>query len=592
MNLERRSFDIEFREAESRKVEGYASVFNSRSKDLGGFTEIIDPAAFNGVIERSDVLALLNHDQDRGVLARSRKGVGSLTLTVDERGLHYSFDAPNTALGNELVEGLKRGDISTSSFAFTVAGERWDKEEDGRYVRTITQIDKLYDVSPVYNEAYEDTTVALRSLDAVKEAEEEAASRSDVEPTEKEEEVEEPKDETVEDTVEEDKDNAESEESDKEENADTDSTPPTEKEDDTESVKSDEEGEKEEEEDTEESNETRNYTQHNNKKMGKFSLIKTINDIVNNRSMSDEAQVVLNAGTEEMRKAGLSYSGQIQLPVSEMREAPDAIVAGQETYGAEVVATEKLNILEPLRNRMVLAQAGATYLTGLVGNVSIPTYSGSNVGWKGELVDAEDGKGTFDSVEFTPKRLTAYIDVSKQFLAQDSVGAEEMLYRDIVNAIADKLEATILGGMADENGTRPEGIFNGAAETTVDFANMVEMEKTLEEAKLFGDYKFIVSPAAKAKFKTTTISGSKSDLRMLMEGNEVNGYPVLTTGNCIGFALGKWDELVIAQWGSLDIIIDPYTQAKKNAVRIVVNAFFDAKPRRKEAIVAKMLPKA
>ena len=556
MNLERRSFDIEFREAESRKVEGYASVFNSRSKDLGGFTEIIDPAAFNGVIERSDVLALLNHDQDRGVLARSRKGVGSLTLTIDERGLHYSFDAPNTALGNELVEGLKRGDISTSSFAFTVAGERWDKDEDGRYVRTITQIDKLYDVSPVYNEAYEDTSVALRSLEQVR-----------AEEPKEEVEDEEPKDEVVEPTDEE-----------KEENAEPDSTQPTDEED--EPKESDEEGEKEEE--------TRNYTQHNNKKMGKFSLIKTINDIVNNRSMSDEAQVVLNAGTEEMRKAGLSYSGQIQLPVSEMREAPAAIVAGQETYGAEVVATEKLNILEPLRNRMVLAQAGATYLTGLVGNVSIPTYTGSNVGWKGELVDAEDGKGTFDSIEFSPKRLTAYIDVSKQFLAQDSVGAEEMLYRDIVNAIADKLEATILGAGAGDTNT-PEGIFNGAEGVEITFANVVEMEKALEEAKLFGDYKFIASPAAKAKFKTTTISGQKSDLRMLMEGNEVNGYPVLTTGNCAGVAFGKWDELVIAQWGSLDIIIDPYTQAKKNAVRIVVNAFFDAKPRRSEAIVKKTL---
>lgn len=572
MNLERRSFDIEFREAESRKVEGYASVFNSRSKDLGGFTEIIDPAAFNGVIERSDVLALLNHDQDRGVLARSRKGVGSLTLTVDERGLHYSFDAPNTALGNELVEGLKRGDISTSSFAFTVAGEKWTKEEDGSYLRTITQIDKLYDVSPVYNEAYEDTSVALRSLEQVR-AEEPKEEVEDEEPKDDENnEVEEP-------VVEEDEDNDESEESDKEENADTDSTPPT-----------DEEGEKEEDEtEEEESDETRNYTQHNKNKMGKFSLIKTINDIVNNRSMSDEAQVVLNAGTEEMRKAGLSYSGQIQLPVSEMREAPAAIVAGQETYGAEVVATEKLNILEPLRNRMVLAQAGATYLTGLVGNVSIPTYTGSNVGWKGELVDAEDGKGTFDSIEFSPKRLTAYIDVSKQFLAQDSVGAEEMLYRDIVNAIADKLEATILGaGKGDAN--TPEGIFNGAAAGAVSFDTMVEMEKALEEAKLFGEYKFIASPAAKAKMKTTTVSGSKSDLRMLMEGNEVNGYPVLTTGNAAGYAFGKWDELVIAQWGSLDIIIDPYTQAKKNAVRIVVNAFFDAKPRRSEAIVKKVLP--
>jgi HK97 family phage prohead protease len=562
MNLERRSFDIEFREQESRKVEGYASVFNSRSKDLGGFTEIIDPAAFNGVIERSDVLALLNHDQDRGVLARSRKGVGSLTLTVDERGLHYSFDAPNTALGNELVEGLKRGDISTSSFAFTVAGERWDKDEDGRYVRTITQIDKLYDVSPVYNEAYEDTSVALRSLEQVR-AEEPKEEVEDEEPKDDENnEVEEP-------VVEEEK----------EENAEPDSTQPTDEEDEPKD-ESDEEGEKEEE--------TRNYTQHNNKKMGKFSLIKTINDIVNNRSMSDEAQVVLNAGTEEMRKAGLSYSGQIQLPVSEIREDLGAIAATQETFGAEVVATEKLNILEPLRNRMVLAQAGATYLTGLVGNVSIPTYTGSNVGWKGELVDAEDGKGTFDSIEFSPKRLTAYIDVSKQFLAQDSVGAEEMLYRDIVNAIADKLEATILGAGAGDTNT-PEGIFNGAEGVEITFANVVEMEKALEEAKLFGDYKFIASPAAKAKFKTTTISGQKSDLRMLMEGNEVNGYPVLTTGNCAGVAFGKWDELVIAQWGSLDIIIDPYTQAKKNAVRIVVNAFFDAKPRRAEAIVKKTL---
>ena len=583
--MERRSFDIEFREVGSRKVEGYASVFNSRSKDLGGFTEIIDPSAFAGVIERSDVLALLNHDKDRGVLARSRNGVGSLKLEVDERGLHYSFEAPNTALGDELIEGLKRGDIYTSSFSFKVSGDKWEKEEDGRYLRTITQIDRLFDVSPVYNAAYEDTSVAMRSLDAI---------RAEEDDKEKEDEVveDENNEEKSEEHVEDDKSDSED---DTEEKSDTESVEDdkSDSEDDTEDDEKSEE-EKEDKSDTEdvedekENNENRNYIQHNTKKMGKFSLIKTINDIVNNRSLTDETQAVLNNGTEEMRKAGLSYSGQIQLPVSEERDAPEAIVAGQETYGAEVVATEKLNILEPLRNRMVLAQAGATYLTGLVGNVSIPSYTGSNVGWKGELVDAEDGKGTFDSIEFSPKRLTAYIDVSKQFLAQDSVGAEEMLYRDIVNALADKLEATILGDGAGDN-NMPAGIFNGAEAMTLDYANIVDMEKTLEEAKLFGDYKFIASPAAKAKLKTTTISGSKSDLRMLMEGKEVNGYEVLTTGNASGLAFGKWDELVIAQWGSLDLIIDPYTQAKKNAVRIVVNAFFDAKPRRSEAIVKKTI---
>ena len=575
--MERRSFDIEFREVDSRKVEGYASVFNSRSKDLGGFTEIIDPSAFAGVIERSDVLALLNHDKDRGVLARSRNGVGSLQLEIDERGLHYSFEAPHTALGDELIEGLKRGDIYTSSFSFKVSGDKWEKEEDGRYLRTITQIDRLFDVSPVYNAAYEDTSVAMRSLDKIR-AEEEDDKDDNEEVVE---------DDTKDEGVDNQEDDKEVVESDKEEKSDSTPSDESDNEDDEESDNEVVEDEKETEESDNE-NENRNYTKHNTNKMGKFSLIKTINDIVNNRSLTDEAQAVLSNGTEEMRKAGLSYSGQIQLPVSEEREAPAAIVAGQESYGAEVVATEKLNILEPLRNRMVLAQAGATYLTGLVGNVSIPSYTGSNVGWKGELVDAEDGKGTFDSIEFSPKRLTAYIDVSKQFLAQDSVGAEEMLYRDIVNALADKLEATILGNGAGDNNT-PAGIFNGADAMDLTFANIVDMEKTLEEAKLFGDYKFIASPAAKAKLKTTTISGQKSDLRMLMEGNEVNGYEVLTTGNASGLAFGKWDELVIAQWGSLDLIIDPYTQAKKNAVRIVVNAFFDAKPRRTEGIVKKTI---
>ena len=72
------------------------------------------------MIEKSDILCLLNHNEDKGVLARSKFGVGSLSLSVDSTGLKYRFDAPNTAVGNELLEGLRRGDISTSSFAFTI----------------------------------------------------------------------------------------------------------------------------------------------------------------------------------------------------------------------------------------------------------------------------------------------------------------------------------------------------------------------------------------------------------------------------------------------------------------------------------------
>ena len=154
--------------SESRKVEGYAIVFNSESEDLGFIETIEKDAIDDEVIAKSDVFALLNHDDKRGILARSRKGKGSLKLSIDEKGLKYSFDAPKTSLGNELLEMLKRGDITSSSFAFTVAehGDKWEKR-NGKYYRTITKIDKLFDVSPVYNPAYSETTVACRSFDNI-----------------------------------------------------------------------------------------------------------------------------------------------------------------------------------------------------------------------------------------------------------------------------------------------------------------------------------------------------------------------------------------------------------------------------------------
>ena len=87
-----------------------------------------------------------------------------IELTIDDTGLKYRFEAPNTALGDELLEGLRRGDISTSSFAFTIGKDTWTKKEDGSYLRTINSFKELFDVSPVYKEAYPDTSVALRKM--------------------------------------------------------------------------------------------------------------------------------------------------------------------------------------------------------------------------------------------------------------------------------------------------------------------------------------------------------------------------------------------------------------------------------------------
>jgi len=317
------------------------------------------------------------------------------------------------------------------------------------------------------------------------------------------------------------------------------------------------------------------------RKMEKFSLLKAINDVANNRQLDERAQEIVEKGINEMRKSGQSYSGQIILPIEERAD----IQATVATAGQENVAEDKLGILEPLRAANVLVRAGATYMTGLVGNVSIPVYSGSNVGWAGEIATASDGAGTFSEVNLEPKRLTAYIDVSKQFLIQDSNSAEEMLKRDIINALNSKLESTILGSAAGST-TQPAGIFNGAtALTTVDYASIVGMETSLENANVLGEYKFIVNPAIKGTLKTT--EKATGTAQFLMNGNEVDGIETLVTTNAAGIVIGNWNDYVIGQWGGIDLTVDPYTQASNGKVRLVINAYFDAKPRRAASFVAK-----
>lgn len=160
---------------DSRTVTGYASVFNVRSNPLAGkmngtdvvFTEIILTGAFDGLIDRSDVVACFNHETDNGILARSKNGTGSLSLEIDDFGLKYTFDLPNTQQGDMILESLKRGDIDSSSFAFIVqqGGEVWSKEVDGSYTRTINKIGKLMDVSIVVRPAYNEANVNLRGLE-------------------------------------------------------------------------------------------------------------------------------------------------------------------------------------------------------------------------------------------------------------------------------------------------------------------------------------------------------------------------------------------------------------------------------------------
>ena len=596
MNKEFRQIRIDSN-AEARTISGYAAVFNSESNDLGFYETIAPGAITEDTIIRSDVVATLNHDPEK-VLARSKYGKGTLQLNVDERGLRYEYEAPNTTLGNDLREMLKRGDIDAASFAFTVSQEegaqKWEKR-DGKYYRTIYKIDKLFDVAAVYHPAYSAASTELR---AQQEAYDIEMRKLDEEETDNgnntndanggdaagasnntggpEDSKEDRQEEEVNTSDDENKDNDDKSRDDSTSGDNNDSANADSNETDNKEVNPSDDDE-EVNDDESRSNDNKNTKE---KKMTekRFSLIDAINDVANNRSLDSVASKVNELGTSEMRASGLSFGGQIQIPMTELRG--NVTVAAE---GEDVVATDLFDIVGPLRAQNVLMQAGAKFLTGLVGDVQLPIMSATNVNWADETAAATDGAGAFSNVTLSPKRLTAYVNISKQLLNQNSVDVDNMIRQDIIRAISSKLESTILGNAAGST-TQPAGIFYNVTPTKVTgMAGIAEVEGNVEDANVYGDLMWVINPKFKADLRT--MAKGSNIAQSLYENGEIDGTSALSTGN-VGEKLGVYgdfSQLAIGQWGAIDLTVDPYTQAKNGMIVLVVNAYFDAKVVRPEA---------
>ena len=576
--IEYRSFRIEAREQGSRTVSGYGSVFNSQSEDLG-FIETIDPNAITEeTIKRSDVFATLNHDMDK-ILARCKYGSGSLELKCDDKGLYYRFDAPNTDLGDELLEYLNRGEIDSSSFAFTVKRDEWKNGDDGKHYRRILEIDQIFDISPVFCAAYPEAICQKRNkpsdyVDKINKLE-----KRDMDNKEKlnqlEEEIkklkaemeaeEKPAEEPVEEPMEGKEAPGDYKKPD-EEKIEGKEAPGDYKKPDEEKIEEKEAAGvcdkpddpiKDEEDPEERNNLNKNKNTSIRKMEKKFSLVKELRN-----AMETGKSVNLN----EIAKRAYTVTDE----------------------GVDVVETDIYDILEPLRAKNVLVAAGAKFITNLQGNVQVPVMSATQVGWKGEIAAADDGSGAFTNVTLTPKRLTGKFPVSLELLAQDTLGVENMIRQDIVNAINEKLEATILGAGAGDLNT-PAGLFHGYADTNViaDFGDIADLEAKVEEKNVYGNCKYIVSPKAKAKLRST-IKGT-AGVGMIMENGAIDGTEALATSNVpTGKMLyGDFSNLVIGQWDSviLDVVRDTESLAN-GCVTIVCNAYFDAKVAREGAIVA------
>ena len=549
MNKEVRYSPIVFRnlEEDSRRLEGRAIVFDSYSNNLGFYEKINRSAVTQELINNSDIIFTFNHDPNQ-LLARYRNGGGSLDVELREDGVYFSFDIPNTTLGNDIYELIKRGDISNCSFCFTVADEKdsqkWEKR-DGKMYREIMKISGLYDLSAVTYPAYSDTDINARSIEArniaeeeldkiIKEAEEKAAeaeaeveNREEKKPEEKEVENLDEKPEEVENREEE----------------------------------KPEEVEKPVEEKTEKREINKENKNNHNIMNKQYSLVKELRNAIDN----NEKSITVNAETRTVTVQGYG-------------EDPSQVPGVHD----QVVETEVQGILEPLYANSVLTNLGVRWYAGLPkGDVQIPIMGKGSCGWAGEIEAATASGNTFTTKKLSPKRLTAYVDISKQLLAQDTIGVEAAIRRDIVNALNDKLEATILGADAKTD-EKPAGIFNGASETNVDtYAQLCAFEAGLDDANVNGQKKYLMGNTAKATFR----SMAKGDKGFILENGQIDGTPMVNTSNVSTkkFVYGDFNYLAIGSWGDIDITIDQYTQAINGCVRLIINSYFDAVILRPEA---------
>lgn len=262
------------------------------------------------------------------------------------------------------------------------------------------------------------------------------------------------------------------------------------------------------------------------------------------------------------------------------RAAIMATAAGQ---GQENVPEEKMGLDTAIRNASVLNKIGATWFSNAVGDISIPKYAGSNVAWKGEGVAADDGASGFTETILSPKRLTAYIDISKQFLAQDSNDAEAILISDLASALAEKLDKTIFGSGSGST-TVPAGLFSGAYVQTgatdltgVTYDSVLDLESKVEE-KNGTDFIFVANPKVKYALKGTQMA---SGLEMVYSKGEIDGYKAVVSNSVENKGILCLDprDLAVATWSGVEITVDTVTRAIYNEVRVVVNYLVDAKLR-------------
>jgi HK97 family phage major capsid protein len=335
-----------------------------------------------------------------------------------------------------------------------------------------------------------------------------------------------------------------------------------------------------------------------NKDRKNFSIVRLMDALSNpnDRAAQKRAAFELEVSAEAQRGFGSEFQCRGEFVPESLLGGKRNLDASTTTDGPELVATNLLpgSYIEVLRNSMVTAQAGMTILSGLVGNVEIPRQTaGAATTWiSAENGDATEGEAQFDQVTLSPKDLACYTQVTRRLLMQSTPSVEGIVMRDLSIAQALGIDKAVLYGSASTG--QPRGVSLQTGINTKDlaaaaptYAEIIEIiKKVLEDNALMGSLRWMISPAGWEDLSTTPKQGSGVEGNFILgENGRIAGYDWNVSNQVTAeeYFFGDWSQVLLGEWGGLEINVDPYTHSLKGQIRYVTFKTCDVAVRHPES---------
>ena len=567
-----------------RIIEGYAALYDNET-NIGPFKESISRGAFDNVLD-NDVRALINHDPS---LVLGRTSSGTLELTSDDVGLKYRVKLGNQQYATDLYESIQRGDISQSSFAFTIKDQTWSEDRSSRSVDEVAQ---LLDVSPVTYPAYKEATVVAREEEQVKEI-----RTAEAEPSAKIKSKSKNKKMNLNDLKTLRNKNYEEHVA-LVQLSEADGRSLTTEEETRENYLDGEILRLDKKIVLQQKHETMIARQANfagtsvseskdmDRTQSSFSLTRAIEAVSHGNGLTGAEAEWAQEARQEMQARGLQMTGQIGIPEKALMRvgSADNFQATPVGDGSGYVPTNVPGVIEALRAPTMIEQLGATTIYGATGNLKFPRVSHKAIGVEAtEIGAAANSTLELDEINLTPTRVANKTLFSKQLILQGGPQVDTLIARELQAGINTTIDKAAFAKALTAN---------DSTITTLTPALLFNMEKeVLAAGGNFADCKWAMSPTG---WKVSRDLATVASIDAFWQGQSFDGFPASASPNLLDSATDKGSiifgdfrqGLVLAFFGGMDLLVDPYSNAGTAQIALHLNKFYDVDVRQAGAFAS------